>query len=57
MRRNYIQPTSEYVEFGAGESLLTLTIGLGSDNKTMSVDQVESNRKDWEDDIDWGAEE
>lgn len=49
MKRNYIKPTVENVEFGAGEDL-ALTIQVGSGSTTITTDQMESNRDDWEDD-------
>lgn len=50
MKKNYIQPQSENVTFSTGEDI-ALTVGFGEGSvKDISID---SNKKDWEDDLDW----
>lgn len=50
MKKNYIQPQSEFVVLGANTDI-AVGINNTSTRESMSID---SNKKDWEDEsIDW----
>lgn len=57
MKRNYIQPKSEFVEFGTNNNIMT-GIEVGSAGKgSVTGPTMGTNEADFDDDIDWDEEE